>query len=650
LTLYACSKAGYTNLLLYQTLVTEVGKKMSLLPAMNLSNVFWALANAYGELTPLHFEPQFFLDTEEYIKSNVNQFNQQELANLMWSFARFSSENVAGEHQKAPSEQTERSRVVETDWSKRNLDVIRRISERVCARLSEPGVLSMLIPQSVAMCAWAVAKLGLTNCDGFKSALEAKAIRLLGDPISHQPNADAERTLNAQSLSQLIWGCTNLGLLSNNEELNSPQIMHRCLEEIKNWDKRSQPFFPAVIHALGKREHPLSEEISSVLGDLLKGPEAIILTEESIFSLLEVLAFQGHREIVRHAFENLLNLKSPLANTKEIISLLVSTGIYTDDILTNFCSSSFAGDSLLSKCAKKFAKSWQVSTQPSLTDFHNLVSGNHDPERHAKTKESRLLGHLLTRASFGNIPSILHEFSWFARNRHWVKIAGDTKADLLAKVITANQPKTAVEFGSYCGYSGLVISNLLPDNGASLVTVEADPTNYLITNTIFRFAGLPNTRAKCLIGWSNRRISGLGYGLKKPVDFVFMDHRGAFYRRDLELMTNAGWFRQGSVVVADNCLNPGAPDYLYDMIWNPNWKSEIVVLNEAFTTVPDAMCVSIYNPKQEFESRPMPKDISDLAKECDIFALASQRRTFLWSAWEEHAKKVQRVLQHFKVL
>ena len=42
---------------------------------------------------------------------------------------------------------------------------------------------------------------------------------------------------------------------------------------------------------------------------------------------------------------------------------------------------------------------------------------------------------------------------------------------------------------------------------------------------------------------------------------VFIDHDKAAYVPDLKLIVERGWLHPGSVVVADNIRNPGAPDY-----------------------------------------------------------------------------------------
>ncbi len=47
----------------------------------------------------------------------------------------------------------------------------------------------------------------------------------------------------------------------------------------------------------------------------------------------------------------------------------------------------------------------------------------------------------------------------------------------------------------------------------------------------------------------------------QKVDFVFLDHVEYLYKQDLQYLMSSGFLTEGAVVVADNVLYPGAPDY-----------------------------------------------------------------------------------------
>lgn len=48
---------------------------------------------------------------------------------------------------------------------------------------------------------------------------------------------------------------------------------------------------------------------------------------------------------------------------------------------------------------------------------------------------------------------------------------------------------------------------------------------------------------------------------KIQIDFLFIDHVKDLYLRDLKLALALGLLKPGTIVVADNVLTPGAPEY-----------------------------------------------------------------------------------------
>lgn len=47
----------------------------------------------------------------------------------------------------------------------------------------------------------------------------------------------------------------------------------------------------------------------------------------------------------------------------------------------------------------------------------------------------------------------------------------------------------------------------------------------------------------------------------QTVDFALIDHVKTLYLQDLLIMQRNGLFKKGSVVVGDNVLTPGSPDF-----------------------------------------------------------------------------------------
>ena len=80
------------------------------------------------------------------------------------------------------------------------------------------------------------------------------------------------------------------------------------------------------------------------------------------------------------------------------------------------------------------------------------------------------------------------------------------------------------------------------------------------------------------------------------LDLIVLDHAKWCYLPDLKAMEKAGLLHEGTVVIADDCLWPGAPDYLEYVENNPRYQTErfySIVLPGLIDTV-DAMTISTY--------------------------------------------------------
>ena len=91
-----------------------------------------------------------------------------------------------------------------------------------------------------------------------------------------------------------------------------------------------------------------------------------------------------------------------------------------------------------------------------------------------------------------------------------------------------------------------------------------------IATKIVEFAGL-QSRVTIKVGTVETKIDYLrSLG---PIDLLFIDHIKSGYKPDVQLLEGAGLIQPGSVLVADNCLIPGAPDYVAYIKDNPQYDS-----------------------------------------------------------------------------
>ena len=118
-----------------------------------------------------------------------------------------------------------------------------------------------------------------------------------------------------------------------------------------------------------------------------------------------------------------------------------------------------------------------------------------------------------------------------------------------------------MQFGGYCGYSAVLIGSQLP-TGSRLISIEINPVYAAISSKILEFAGLSD-RVQVWVADVPAALprvkEACGAG---SVDFVFIDHWKDVYLRDIKNLEASGLLRPGSVIVADNVICPGAPDYL----------------------------------------------------------------------------------------
>lgn len=189
-----------------------------------------------------------------------------------------------------------------------------------------------------------------------------------------------------------------------------------------------------------------------------------------------------------------------------------------------------------------------------------------------ETAEEKLLNHVVANAIEGNADSVMDTIDKFCWNNNWMMNVGDDKGAILDKEVIAKKPKVALELGAYCGYSAVRIGRLLPADG-HLYSIEFSPFRAAIATKVVEWAGLKN-KVTILIGTLGTRIDHIKNKLKLThFDLVFIDHVKSLYLSDFQLLETNNLLAPTSVVVADNVLVPGAPDYLAYIQQHKGYKS-----------------------------------------------------------------------------
>lgn len=177
------------------------------------------------------------------------------------------------------------------------------------------------------------------------------------------------------------------------------------------------------------------------------------------------------------------------------------------------------------------------------------------------TKEQRILRYALQHAVAGDPQSVLEAIDTYCSQKEWAMNVGAKKGLILDAVVQERRPSTLLELGAYCGYSAVRMARLLQPS-ARLLTIEINPDYAAITQQMLEFAGLQD-KVTVIIGASQDIIPQL----KKKydvdtLDMVFLDHWKDRYLPDTILLEECGLLRKGTVLMADNVIVPGAPDFL----------------------------------------------------------------------------------------
>ena len=126
--------------------------------------------------------------------------------------------------------------------------------------------------------------------------------------------------------------------------------------------------------------------------------------------------------------------------------------------------------------------------------------------------------------------------------------------------------------GTFLGYSSLRIIAQLPAD-ALFVTIEADSQSADIARSLHQHAGVVD-RIHVINDRTENVIPRLGQNFHiDSFDLIFIDHFKDVYLRDFKMLEKVGLIKSGTMIVADNVITPGAPDYLEYVRNNPNYTT-----------------------------------------------------------------------------
>mmetsp|Transcript_110100 Transcript_110100/g.235064 ORF Transcript_110100/g.235064 Transcript_110100/m.235064 type:complete len:426 (+) Transcript_110100:3-1280(+) len=189
----------------------------------------------------------------------------------------------------------------------------------------------------------------------------------------------------------------------------------------------------------------------------------------------------------------------------------------------------------------------------------------------------------------------------------WLKVAGGDKAvvlwDSLKRKPNAAH-EVAVEFGALVGYTtvrlGAVCARAERDEPArayctNVVSVELDSCHACVARHSIDLAGLSGS-AEIWIGQVRdllpRFLEEFG---ALALCYIFMDQKGTSFHEDLQELELMGALGVGGRVLADNCLKPGAPFFVWHVASTGTYNTTIWTMGEfASEEIEDWMVVCEY--------------------------------------------------------
>jgi len=190
---------------------------------------------------------------------------------------------------------------------------------------------------------------------------------------------------------------------------------------------------------------------------------------------------------------------------------------------------------------------------------------------------------------------MINDVVWFCNG--WCLLAciqagstrGPEKGALLEQVLKRQQPRLALEVGTFLGYSAIRTARCLKP-GATLSALRRIQTDAAVARELIAYAGMADI-VTVVTGVSTQVIPTLpalilqeqeqqrrrqqqqhqmelqqptadAFAQQQSLDAVFLDHCKDCYKPDLQALEELRLIRPGSIVLADNVLYPGAPGYL----------------------------------------------------------------------------------------
>lgn len=187
----------------------------------------------------------------------------------------------------------------------------------------------------------------------------------------------------------------------------------------------------------------------------------------------------------------------------------------------------------------------------------------------------------------------------FGVNENFMMNVGERKGACVTDLITKHKPVSMMELGSYIGYSTVLFASALKNNGGSrYISFEREPKFAGVAAAMVELAGLSDIVRFVIGPSSSSLVSEHAARRLSSIDMVFLDHYKPAYVIDLKILESLNVIHEGTLLIADNVIDPGNPSYLSYVRSSPEEK--LKSLNAASIDLNEFPPDSVHQYKKDY--------------------------------------------------